>query len=210
MCIRDSPRNNNHSRGESDSSASESSRFLSRDSSPVRVARDLSDPTAPYALESRNISVLSLPSVVNDHDQPNFHLQKVDPTFTDSMGHFTRNFETMLANLNKKNSISDYCIELYLMKSERKFFYMYNDAQLKKQPKERPVTGAGLDQTAENTPYNLVTEGHEDSDANNTDEIDQWLARLGYKRPIAVQRFMRWRVGNWPVYALFLLSLIHI
>ncbi|CAI7667583.1 unnamed protein product [Penicillium viridicatum] len=198
------PRNNSHSRGESDSSASESSRFLSRDSSPVRVARDLSDPTAPYALESRNISVLSLPSVVNDHDQPNFHLQKVDPTFTDSMGHFTRNFETMLANLNKKNSISDYCIELYLMKSERKFFYMYNDAQLKKQPKERPVTGAGLDQAVENTPYNLVTEGPEDSDANNTDEIDQWLARLGYKRPIAVQRFMRWRVGNWPVYALFL------
>ncbi|KOS40296.1 hypothetical protein ACN38_g8832 [Penicillium nordicum] len=193
------PRNNNHSRGESDSSASESSRFLSRDSSPVRVARDISDPDAPFAHESRNISVLSLPSVVNDHDQPDFHLQKVDPTFTDSMGHFTRNFETMLANLNKKNSISDYCIELYLMKSERKFFYMYNDAQLKKQPK-----GRDLDKPAENIPYNLVTEGPEDSDANNTDEIDQWLSRLGYKRPIAVQRFMRWRVGNWPVYALFL------
>ncbi|CRL31185.1 Glycosyl hydrolase, family 13, catalytic domain [Penicillium camemberti] len=198
------PRNNNHIRGESDSSASESSRFLSRDSSPVRAARDVSDPAAPFAHEGRNISVLSLPSVVNDHDQPDFHLQKVDPTFTDSMGHFTRNFETMLANLNKKNSISDYCIELYLMKSERKFFYMYNDAQLKKQPKERPVTGAGLDKTVENTPYNLVTEGHEDSDANNTDEIDRWLSRLGYKRPIAIQRFMRWRVGNWPVYALFL------
>ncbi|KZN91053.1 Cell wall alpha-1,3-glucan synthase PcAgsD [Penicillium chrysogenum] len=197
------PRNSNHSRGVSSSSASESSRFISRDSSPVRAPGALSDPAAPFA-HSRNISVLSLPSVVNDHDQPDFHLQKVDPTFTDSMGHFTRHFEQLLTNLNKKNSISDYCIELYLMKSERKFFYMYNDAQLKKQPKERPATGAGLDNAVENTPYNLVTEGPEDSDSNNNDEIDLWLARLGYKRPIAVQRFMRWRVGNWPVYALFL------
>jgi alpha-1,3-glucan synthase len=61
-----------------------------------------------------------------------------------------------------------------------------------------------LDHAVENTPYNLVTEGPEDSDSNSNDEIDVWLARLGYKRPIAIQRFMRWRVGNWPVYALFL------
>ncbi|KAJ5836538.1 Glycoside hydrolase superfamily, partial [Penicillium robsamsonii] len=197
------PRNNNHSRGLSSSSASETSQFLSRDSSPVRLSRDPSDAATPFA-HAQNISVLSLPSVVNDHNQPNFHLQKVDPTFTDSMGNFTRHFEKQLANLNKKNSISDYCIELYLMKSERKFFYMYNDAQLKKQPKERPLTGAGLDQTVETQPYNLVTEGSEASESNNTDEIDLWLARLGYKRPMAIQRFMRWRVGNWPVYALFL------
>ena len=200
-------RDNNHSRGDSASSISESSRFISRDSSPGRtpeISRDSgSDQARPFA-HNRNISVLSLPSVVNDHDQPVFHLQKVDPTFTDSMGHFTRHFEQLLTNLNKKNSSTDYCIELYLMKSERKFFYMYNDAQLKKQPKERPMTGAGLDQAVENTPYSLVTDGSEHSESNNTDEIDMWLSRLGYKRPIAIQRFMRWRVGNWPVYALFL------
>ncbi|KAJ5344880.1 hypothetical protein N7452_002884 [Penicillium brevicompactum] len=196
------PRNNGHSREDSSSSASEGSRFISRDSSPIRLSRDPSDPSTPFA-HANNLSVLSLPSVVQDHESPDFHLQKVDPTFTDSMGTFTKNFEQKLTNLNKKNSISDYCIELYLMKSERKFFYMYNDAQLKKQPKERPVTGAGLDQAVE-TPYNLVTEGGEESDSNDSDEIDVWLARLGYKRPMAIQRFMRWRVGNWPVYALFL------
>jgi alpha-1,3-glucan synthase len=202
-----SARENHHSRGDSTSSISESSRFISRDSSPGRapmISRDSGfDQARPFA-HNQNISVLSLPSVVNDHDSPVFHLQKVDPTFTDSMGHFTRNFEKLLTNLNKKNSSTDYCIESYLMKSERKFFYMYTDAQLKKQPKERPVTGAGLDQAVESTPYSLVTDGSEQSESNNTDEIDMWLSRLGYKRPIAIQRFMRWRVGNWPVYALFL------
>ena len=197
------PRHSNQS-GESISSTSESARFMSRDPSPVRLTRDLSESAIPFA-HAPNMSVLSLPSVVNDHDQPNFHLQKVDPTFTDSMGYFTRHFEEQLTKLNKKNSISDYCIELYLMKSERKFFYMYNDAQLKKQPKERPVTETGSDKADEPAPpYSLVTEGHEESNENNTDEIDLWLSRLGYKRPIAIQRFMRWRVGNWPVYALFL------
>jgi alpha-1,3-glucan synthase len=202
-----SPRENHHARVDSTSSISESARFISRDSSPGRmpISRDSGfDQNRPY-LHNRNISVLSLPSVVNDHDSSRvFDLQKVDPTFTDSMGHFTRNFEQLLTNLNKKNSSTDYCIELYLMKSERKFFYMYTDAQLKKQPKERPMTGAGLDDAAEHTPYTLVTEGSDPSDSKNTDEIDMWLSRLGYKRPMAVQRFMRWRVGNWPVYAILL------
>lgn len=146
-----------------------------------------------------NVSTLSLPSVVADHDQPVFELQKVDPTFTDSMGHFTRRFEQLLINLNKKNSSTDYCIEVYLMKSERKFFDMYTDAQLKKQPKERPLSSPGLDHA-----YNPVSQGAEEQDSSGTDDIDQWLARLGYKRPMAIQRFMRWRIGNWPVYALFL------
>ena len=96
---------------------------------------------------TRNVSVFSLPSVIGDHDQSVFELQKVDPTFTDSMGHFTRHFETLLTNLNMKNSITEYCIETYLMKSERKFFNMYNDAQLKVQPKER-----ALDEAAWTTP----------------------------------------------------------
>lgn len=204
-----SPTNRNfsrQSRGESTVST-DPSRFVSRDSSPVRSPDPAYDPSfgrvAPW-VHSRNVSVLSLPSVVADHDQPVFHLQKVDPTFTDSMGHFTRRFEQLLTNLNKKNSSTDYCIEVYLMKSERKFFNMYTDAQLKKHPKERPMTGAGLDHAVEMTPYNRVTDASEDSETNDTDEIDQWLARLGYKRPMAIQRFMRWRVGNWPVYSLFL------
>ncbi|KAL3474030.1 hypothetical protein BJX99DRAFT_232288 [Aspergillus californicus] len=178
-----------HSRHNSSSSTSpDSSRFVSRDSSPVSTPRLAYDPR-------RNVSTLSMPAVAADHDKPVFELQKVDPTFTDSNSHFTRRFEQLLKNLNKKNSSTDYCIEVYLMKSERKFFNMYTDAQLKKQSKDRPVTGVSMD-------YNPVVT--DETDSKGTDEIDQWLARMGYKRPMAVQRFMRWRLGTWPVYALFL------
>ncbi|KAL4864230.1 hypothetical protein BDV12DRAFT_205867 [Aspergillus spectabilis] len=187
----------NHSRGNSSTSTPDSSRIVSRDSSPVRTPELVYDPR-------RNVSALSLPAVAADHDQPVFELQKVDPTFTDSMGHFTRRFEQLLTNLNKKNSSTDYCIEVYLMKSERKFFDMYTDAQLKKQSKDRPLTGLGLDHQFPLTPYSRASQTPEESNSSSTDEIDQWLARMGYKRPMAVQRFMRWRLGTWPVYALFL------
>ncbi|KAJ5982397.1 hypothetical protein N7451_012497 [Penicillium sp. IBT 35674x] len=201
-----SPRENRHSHGES---SSDSSRFVSRYSSPTRTpefsgGRDTRTPT-PTSL-AQNLSMLSLGSVFEDHDQALFNLQKVDPTFTDSMGYFTRNFEKLLPSLNKKNSITDYCIEVYLMKSERKFFDMYTDAQLKNRPKvvERSLTGSTLNHAIDDTEYDNGSSSLEESQPNGAGDIDQWLSRLGYKRPIAIQRFMRWRVGNWPVYALFL------
>jgi alpha-1,3-glucan synthase len=200
---------NRHSRGESSGSTADSSRMVSRDTSPVRtpvpVDGLLSGSATPIG-NPRNLSVLSLDSVFEDHDQPVFNLQKVDPTFTDSMGYFTRNFERSLTNLNKKNSITDHCIEVYLMKSERKFFDMYTDAQLKKQPKVamHPLSESTLNHAVEDTEYETISPPPEQSGSNGADDIDQWLSRLGYKRPIAIQRFMRWRVGNWPVYALFL------
>ncbi|KAJ6045859.1 hypothetical protein N7499_001403 [Penicillium canescens] len=188
-------RNNScHSPRGSEISTPDSSRFVSRESSPVRAP-------LPHI---RNVSVLSLPSVIGDHNQSVFELQKVDPTFTDSMGHFTRHFETLLTNLNMKNSITDYCIETYLMKSERKFFNMYNDAQLKIQPKERALDEAASEDAVVNTAYTRVSRAPGELETNDLGEIDEWLSQLGYKRPIAIQRFMRRRVGNWPVYALFL------
>lgn len=182
-----------------------SSRFVSRDSSPYptpRLSRDVSSGEHNALLQSGNVSALSLPSVIADHNQPVFHLQKVDPTFTDSMGHFTRRFEQQLEDLNKKNSEKDHCIEVYLMKSERKFFNMYTDAQLKKQPKKRPLTGGEFDNVVDDTSSAASQTDSEHS--NGADGIDQWLSRLGYKRPIAIQRFMRWRIGGWPIYTLFL------
>ncbi|RAH49427.1 alpha-1,3-glucan synthase Ags3 [Aspergillus brunneoviolaceus CBS 621.78] len=182
---------------------------ISRASSPLPTPSDwplspgLSE-TTPFA-HARNVSVLSLPSVVGDHShgnetQPVFELQKVDPTFTDSMGHFTRRFEERLRKYDK-NSINDDCIETYLMKSERKFFNMYNDAQLKKHIEDRPMTSPKSENFVQDTSYNRVSDAGPNS---NEDEIDRWLARLGYSRPMFLQRFMRRRIGNWPIYALFL------
>ncbi|KAJ5797273.1 uncharacterized protein N7503_006569 [Penicillium pulvis] len=197
-----------NSRDFHDDSTSNSPHFVSRDASPVRtpIHHDSILGDATPITHTRALSTLSLVSVFEDHDQPVFNLQKVDPTFTDSMGYFTRNFEKLLANLNKKNSITDHCIELYLMKSERKFFDMYTNAQLKKQPKvlERPLTRLASSQAADDTEHDSTSSAAGNFKSNGADDMDQWLSRLGYKRPIAIQRFMRWRVGNWPVYALFL------
>ncbi|GLA32170.1 hypothetical protein AnigIFM63326_011309 [Aspergillus niger] len=194
--------------------------YLSRPVSPYPVSQISTPacPTPPPMTHFRTVSMLSLPSVVGDHNrlsslggeeqnQPVFELQKVDPTFTDSLGHFTRRFEQSLEKLNKKNSITDYCIEVYLMKSERKFYNSYNDAQLKKQPKNRALAVPSSESVVQEGPGGSVIRhsySSEDSEINGEDEIDRWLMRLGYTRPIAVQRFMRRRLGNWPVYSLFL------
>ncbi|KAJ5580345.1 uncharacterized protein N7459_006330 [Penicillium hispanicum] len=193
------------SRVRSLASTPDSSRYISADESPngsppVSLVDGVGRSEAIPLTHEQNVSVLSLPSVMQDHNQPVFNLQKVDPTFTDSMGHFTSRFQQQLAGLNKKNSISDYCIEVYLMKSEKKFFDLYTDAQLKKQPKERPLTGAGLNDAVDDE----NAEQQDQPGLGGSDDIDLWLARLGYKRPMAVRRFMRWRIGNWPVYSLFL------
>ncbi|KAI9931074.1 hypothetical protein ASPWEDRAFT_124272 [Aspergillus wentii DTO 134E9] len=175
--------------------------YLSVPGSPSRSSSpgQLTPPEFPWGAHSRNISVLSLPSVVADHNQPVFELQKVDPTFTDSMGHFTKRFEKLLDNLNKKNSITDYSIETYLMKSERKFYDMYTDVQLKK----RPESQASPSPTSDAFPGD-AQETSGGSGSNDPDEIDLWLSRLGYRRPMFIERFMRRRIGTWPVYALFL------
>ncbi|PYH89723.1 putative alpha-1,3-glucan synthase [Aspergillus ellipticus CBS 707.79] len=192
-------------------SAPGSPNMMSRASSPLPPYGTASGLSTPPLIHSRNVSVLSLPSIVGDHKPgdreskaPMFELQKVDPTFTDSMGVFTRRFEEQLTNLNKKNSITDYCIETYLSKSERKFFNMYSDAQLKKQPGAPMSSPSATDHFVQDTQYTPVADPGKGGSAKDTDEIDRWLARLGYSRPMVLQRFMRRRLGQWPVYALFL------
>ncbi|EAW10021.1 alpha-1,3-glucan synthase Ags3 [Aspergillus clavatus NRRL 1] len=211
--IRDSYRSENL--GTPSQSMSTSPYYVSRAPSPAPRAPSelfqhpfqlaLHSGASTPSIHSRNVSVLSLPSVKGDHNQQVFELNKVDPTFTDSMGHFTRRFEEILEGLDKKNSMTDCCIETFLMKSERKFFNMYNDAQLKKHRAKNAVYPSGAaDYVEDETSYNRLSDPGAGTDISDSDEIDRWLSRLGYMRPMAIQRFMRRRVGNWPVYALFL------
>ncbi len=55
---------------------------------------------------------------------------QVDPFFTDSDGRFYEAFEKRLDKLSSKNSISQLCIEEYLVESEREFFDRFRDAKL--------------------------------------------------------------------------------
>ena len=189
--------------GQRASNISDSS-YRSRSSSPdprfSSAQLDYLEPTAGDLGISRNTS-LSIRKVVADHGEPLFELQKGDPTFTDSLGHFTQQFERLVSNLNKKNSTTDCSIETYLKKSERRFYNQYNDAQLKKQRKSRPISNLNTAGYSIPPPYSHVSQ---DSEPAQEEEIAQFLSVRGYKRPIAIQRLMRRRIGNWPVYALLL------
>lgn len=188
------------------SGASSPAPRLSSDRPQYPVQMELESGQSTPFPTSGNISVLSLASVVGDRNQQQlFELQKVDPTFTDSMGHFTRRFEQLISNLDKKNSIADCCIETFLMKSERKFYNIYNDVQLNKDHVKESISPISPDSLDPRTPQSSSpSDSTDDLNQGDFDEIDRWLSRLGYRRPIAVQRFMRRRIGDWPVYALFL------
>ncbi|KAF6820108.1 alpha-glucan synthase [Colletotrichum plurivorum] len=85
---------------------------------------------------SSRASMLSVEDVVGDRND--YKLQQVDPFFTDSKGEFYQAFEERLKNLNANNSISEMCIEDYLIKSEKEWFDMYLDVRL-----GRPASPAG-------------------------------------------------------------------
>jgi alpha-1,3-glucan synthase len=83
---------------------------------------------------SRN-SIDSIASTIVDLDsivggRKDFKLQQVDPFFTDSDGKFYDAFDKKLQDLSSKNSISQLCIEEYLVKSERKWFGRFHDAKI--------------------------------------------------------------------------------
>ena len=87
-------------------------------------------------------SVVSVDSIVGN--RTDFRLQQVDPFFTDSDGRFYEAFEKQLGKLSSKNSISQLCIEEYLVDSEREFFDELRDAKLGTGTHSRAASTANL------------------------------------------------------------------
>ncbi|CCF42811.1 alpha-1,3-glucan synthase Ags2 [Colletotrichum higginsianum] len=113
----------------------------------------LPPPVAGLGMQQDNssrASMLSVEDVVGDrHD---YKLQQVDPFFTDSKGEFYQHFEERLKNLNAGNSISDLCIEDYLIKSEKEWFDMYLDARLGRSAS--PSSARGVSRSRPSSPNN--------------------------------------------------------
>jgi alpha-1,3-glucan synthase len=93
---------------------------------------------APPSIRYSTASVRSIASSVDIDiiigDRKDFKLQQVDPFFTDSDGKFFTAFEKKLEDLSADNSIADYCIEEYLIKSERQWFDRYHDVKIGRSP----------------------------------------------------------------------------
>lgn len=73
-------------------------------------------------------SMLSVDEVVGSRSD--YKLQQVDPFFTDKEGEFFSAYEKRLGDLDSHNSISELCIEDYLIKSEKEWFDVYRDVRL--------------------------------------------------------------------------------
>ena len=167
-------------------------------------------PMTPFMRNERPMSqqsLLSLNSVVGD--KKDFKLQKVDPFFTDSTGEYYKAFEEKLQGLDGKSSESQFCIEEYLTKSEKKWFDRFRDARLGRTPgySRQPSPAPSMfHRTRVPSPEGSIFNESPDADDGNKDTMDddQFLLGRDYKPPTGLKKWMQIRVGDWPLYSLFL------
>lgn len=172
-------------------------------------------------------SMLSVDEVVGErHD---FKLQQVDPFFTDKDGEFYASFEKSLGNLDSHNSISDLCIEDYLVKSEKEWFNMFRDAKLgrgrgrssspssrgasRERSRSRSMLGVfGGDKRRVSGLRNAsqlsieVPSGGTTPDNNSSDNIynDQFDLPQDYAPPEGLKKYLQYQLGEWPIYSILL------
>jgi alpha-1,3-glucan synthase len=144
------------------------------------------------------MSLVSVDGIVKE--QNHFNLQKVDPFFTDANNEYADKFEKKLADLNGKNSEDQLCIEEFLEKSEKDWFNRYRDVKLGKSPLPSPAPSVfrfKVHETdrPETPPITTLC-----ADPN----IEQFLLPNDYVPPTGLKRFMLMKLGDWPVYSIFL------
>jgi len=150
-------------------------------------------PQTSALTRAKHLSTLSLASVVGE--KTNMNLQKVDPFFSDSNGKFSSRFERKLSLLNGQNSLSHTCIEDYIKKSEKEWFSEFRIAKMSRAPKK--VVSV------------VVTEfePHASDSSNNTSSADiagEFVLHEDYTPPTGLKKWMQFRLGDWPAYALVL------
>lgn len=149
-----------------------------------------------------NASVLSLDSVVGG--KKDFKLQKVDPFFTDGTGEYYHNFEQKLQSLNGSNSEGQLCIEEFLVKSEQEWFDRFRDAKLGRFKSPTPsIFRSRNNASPAGESYNDGLSHIALSDEDDSDD-DEFLLGKDYVPPTGLKKWMQIKVGDWPVYSIFL------
>lgn len=184
-------------------------RFLVPPGSPgsPRADQSLLPPSKPFSESNRfsNASVLSLDSVVGN--KKDFKLQKVDPFFTDGTGEYYHNFEHKLQDLNGSNSEADLCIEEFLIKSEQEWFDRFRNAKLGRRNPKSPTPSVfrgrnNASPAAES--YNDEGLSHIALSESHDSEADEFLLGRDYVPPTGLRKWMQIKIGDWPIYSIFL------
>lgn len=159
-----------------------------------------------------NLSLLSVDNIIREDRI--FDLQKVNPFFTDSSGNYSQKFERRLRHLNGKNSDDQLCIERYLSKSEKDWFKKYNDLKLGRcagiiATTTTSISAASSIQGTKESSFNEDTDGSTPTvpgspvteDSRSEEELK---LPKGYVPPSGLKRLMLYRIGDWPLYSIFL------
>lgn len=144
------------------------------------------------------MSLVSVEDIVKE--KQDYNLQKVDPFFTDANNEYADTFEKKLADLNGKNSEDQLCIEEFLEKSQKDWFNRYRAVKLGKSPSLSPdpsVFRIKLRET--DRPESPPSTG-----PGAGPNAGQFLLPNNYVPPTGLKRFMLMKLGDWPVYSIFL------
>ncbi|EPS28157.1 putative alpha-1,3-glucan synthase [Penicillium oxalicum 114-2] len=163
-----------------------------------------SRPRVDFGSRLSQSSVLSVDSVVGD--KKDYKLQKVDPFFTDSNEEYYREFEKRLQDLNGSNSEQQLCIEQFLEKSEKKWFDRFRDARLGRNQSQTPLLQSSKAVKSESPPssVNVDDSSSHEGGMQERKQPDEFLLGDDYVPPTGLKKWMQMRLGDWPVYSLFL------
>ena len=156
--------------------------------------------TPPRHHPDSSSDVLDLKTVIGGRED--FDLQNVAPFFNDPTGQYFDAFTQKLDALNGKTSEGPLCVEDYLMRSEKQWFDRYHHAKMAKSGRTTGVT------TRAASPATSIFRERISSDAPiSTTTINEFLIRENYVPPTGIEKLMRTKIGDWPVYS-FLLALV--
>lgn len=167
-------------------------------STPIRGAPSEDGLLGRRDARASMMSLVSVGDIVKE--KQDYNLQKVDPFFTDANNEYAAKFEKRLADLNGKNSEDQLCIEEFLEKSQKDWFNRYRDVKLGKSPLPSPASSVFRIKVRETGRPESPPIPSPGADPN----AGQFLLPNDYVPPTGLKRFMLMKLGDWPVYSIFL------
>ncbi|EEB09010.2 alpha-1,3-glucan synthase Mok13 [Schizosaccharomyces japonicus yFS275] len=166
-------------------------------------------PTSPprdFSSNLHNDSQLSLASVISLSGNKEFALSRTDLDFTDSKGRALEYFSTFLEGLTPKTSKEELCIETFLTKMKKEWYDGLRNLKFGLQKPNKLIKKE--DEALLQNNYSAFSFSHvnceKDDQAEGANQSKNSLPTVGIKGNIRIKRFMQRRLGEWPVYTLFL------
>ena len=147
---------------------------------------------------------LSLGTVLQG--KKDYKLQSVDPFFTDPTGLYYHAYEQKLETLNGKTSEGPLCVEEYLVKSEKDWFNRFRSVKMGKSAASTPASS--VFRMRRDSPAGSVNSMSQGSDGGPDNDAEQFLLQDDYHPPTGLKKFLLRRIGDWPLYSIFLALVI--